>query len=65
MSTECIKVTLEDNPLNVLKGCSCILSSLQKDFVDYNDSHHAIMVIADLLSDAVSMLDDKEQEKTK
>ena len=63
MSTECIRVTMEENPLDILKGCSCILSSLQKDFVDSHYSHHAIMVISDLITDAVSMLDDKDQEK--
>ncbi len=59
MSTDCIKVTMDENPLDVLKGCSCILSSLEVDFVEDNYSHYAIAVISDLLTDATSRIEEK------
>ena len=60
MRTQCIKVTMEESPLDVLKGCSCILSSLDEGFSEDYYSHHAIMIVSDLIRDAVSILDDEQ-----
>ena len=60
MATQCIKVSLEDNPLKVLKGCSSIMSCLDEGFTDNRYSEQAIMILADLMTDAVSRLEDEE-----
>lgn len=44
MATQCIKVSLEDNPLNVLKGCSSIVSCLDDGFTENIYSYHAIII---------------------
>ena len=59
MSTDCVEVSLDDDPMEVLKGCVCILSSLKRDFIEDDYSHYAIAVISDLTTDAVSRLDEK------
>ena len=60
MSTECIRVSLEDDPLEVLKGCSSIMSCLDESFADNIYNYQAIKIIADILTDAVSRLDDED-----
>jgi len=59
MSTECIRVSLEDNPLAVLKGCSSIMSCLDESFTDNIYNYQAVKTLADILTDAVSRLDDE------
>ncbi len=61
MRTQCIEVSMEE-PLEVLKGCSCLLGELGKEFSENIYSHNAISLISDLITDAVSRLDDKEIE---
>ncbi|SFV54015.1 hypothetical protein MNB_SM-6-1116 [hydrothermal vent metagenome] len=34
MKTECIKLTLRDEPMEIIKGCTALLASLDADFVD-------------------------------
>ena len=62
MATQCIKISLEDDPLKVLKGCSSIMSCLDDDFTENIYSYHAIKLIADVLTDAVSRLEDVEED---
>jgi len=57
--TDCIKVSLEDNPLEVLKGCSSIMSSLDESFADNIYSYQGMKLLADVLTDAVSRLDEE------
>ena len=59
MQTQCIEVSLNDDPMEVLKGCVCILSSLRRDFTENDYSYYAIAIISDLTTDAVSRLDEK------
>ena len=59
MSTDCIEVSLDDEPMEVLKGCACILSSLRRDFTEVDNSHYAIAVISDLVTDATSRIEEK------
>jgi ethanolamine utilization microcompartment shell protein EutL len=59
MKTLCTEVSLEE-PLEVLKGCSAILNNLDAGFMDDNNSHKGISVIADLITDAVSRLEDEK-----
>ncbi len=59
MSTECIGVALEDNPLEVLKGCSSIMSCLDESFTDNIYNYQAVKLLADVLTDAVSRLEDE------
>jgi len=58
MSTQCIKVSMKE-PLEVLKGCSAILCSLDSGYSENIYSHHGISIIADLIADAVSILDEE------
>lgn len=60
MSTKCIEISLENNPLEILKGCSSIMSCLDDNFTDNIYSHHAIKLISNVLTDAVSRLEDEE-----
>lgn len=62
MKTQCIKVTLQENPLNVLKGCSALLSELDKSSSENIYIDHAISLIGDLITDAVSILEDEENK---
>lgn len=47
-----------EEPLEVLKGCSAILSELDSDFAQNIYSHSAISLLAGLVADSVSRLDD-------
>ena len=60
MSTKCIEVSLEDNPLAVLKGCSSIMSCLDESFADNIYNYQAVKLLSDVLTDAVSRLEDEE-----
>ena len=62
MQTQCIEVSLNDDPMEVLKGCACILGSLSKDFTEMDNSHSAIVIISDLMTDAISRLDRIKEE---
>ena len=63
MSTICTEVSLDDNPIEVIKGCSGVLSCLDESFADNIYNYQAVKVIADILTDAVSRIEDKEKEK--
>ena len=65
MSTVCVEVSLKDNPIEVIKGCSGILSCLDDSFADNIYNYQAVKVIADILTDAVSRIEDEEQENKK
>ena len=65
MSTDCVEVSLKDNPIEVIKGCSGILSCLDESFADNIYNYQAVKVIADILTDAVSRIEDEEQENKK
>ena len=57
-TTDCIEVSLEDNPIEVLKGCSGLLSCLDESFADNIYNYQAIKLIADLVTDSTSRLED-------
>ena len=59
MKSECIQITLRDNPLEVIKGCTALLGSLSDDFVETIYSEQGIKVISDILTDAVTRLDEE------
>jgi len=59
--TQCVKVSMYE-PLEVLKGCSAILCNLDSGFSEHIYSHRGISIIADLITDAVSILEDEENE---
>jgi len=61
MATECIKVSLDDNPMEVLKGCVVLLGSLEDGYVEDHYSHLGIKVIADVMRDAVSRIDNEKK----
>ena len=63
MNTICTEVSLEDNPIEVIKGCSGVLSCLDESFTDNIYNYQAVKVIADLLTDAVSRIEDQQKEK--
>jgi len=61
MSTKCIQESMS-KPLDILKGCSCILTEMDSDFSENIYSANAISLLADLITDAVSRLDDEKTE---
>lgn len=62
MATKCIEVSLEDS-LEVLKGCSFILNELADDFGQNIYSNQGIKIIADLMTDAVTRLNDEKENE--
>ena len=62
MSTVCTEVSLENNPIEVLKGCSGLLSCLDESFADNIYNYQAVKVIADILTDAVSRIEDTKKD---
>ena len=61
MTTECIKVSLDDNPMEVLKGCVVLLGSLEDGYVEDYYSQLGIKVLADVMRDAVSRIDEDKK----
>jgi len=61
MQTQYIKVSLEDNPIEVLKGCIALLGGLETDYVQDYHSHLGIKVLADVMRDAVSKIDNEKK----
>lgn len=58
--TNCIEISLLE-PLEVLKGCGALLSSLDDGFSDTLNSHIGIKLIADLIVDAVSRIEEMKE----
>ena len=63
MATECIKEELKNNPFEIIKGCAGVLGSLDDGFTENIYSEQAIKIIADLMTDAVSRIEDQQKEK--
>jgi len=61
MKTNCIKVSLEEYPLEVLKGCIALLGGLETGYVEDTYSELGINVLADVMRDAVSRIDDEKK----
>ena len=61
--TDCIAVSLEDNPMEVLKGCSGLMACLDESIADNIYNYQAVKLIADVMTDAVTRLDEKIKEK--
>jgi len=64
-TTDCIAVSLEDNPMEVLKGCSGLMACLDESFADNIYNYQAIQLLADVMTDAVTRLDEKSKEMEK
>ncbi len=60
--TDCIAVSLEDNPMEVLKGCSGLMACLDASFADNIYNYQAVKLLADVMTDAVTRLDEKIKE---
>lgn len=63
--TTCIEVTMEENPLDVIKGVSCLLSELDGSFSENIYSTEALEILGDLLTDATSRLDKQLNKMSK
>ena len=61
MATRCIEVSLDDNPMEVLKGCVVLLGSLDNGYVEDYYSQLGIKVLADVMRDAVSRIDEDKK----
>ena len=62
-TTDCIAVSLEDNPLEVLRGCSGLMACLDENFADNIYNYQAMKLLADVVTDAVSRLDEEKGTK--
>jgi len=63
MTTQCIEVSLEDDPMEVLKGCIVLLGSLDSGYVEDHYSDLGIKVLADVMRDAVSRVDEEKKKR--
>ena len=61
MVTQCIEGSLENNPMEVLKGCVVLLGSLDNGYGEDYYSHLGIKVLADVMRDAVSRIDEDKK----
>jgi len=61
MQTQCIEVSLEDDPMKMLKGWIDILGSLDSGYVEDHYSDLGIKVLADVMRDAVSRVDEEKK----
>ena len=64
-TTQCIKITMQDDPMKVLKGCSFLLSELNEDAHENIYAYEGIKIIADLMTDAVSRVDEQMQDRSR
>jgi len=61
MATQCVEVSLRDNPMEVLKGCVVLLGSLHDGYAEDDYSEQGIKVLADVMRDAVSRIDEDKK----
>jgi len=61
--TTSIETFLEDEPLEVVKGCSALLMAVSNEYVENIYSDLGLKVLSSVMIDAVTRLEDELNEK--